>query len=175
MSTVSKYFPTMPDQYRPIIVNPEEDDYIVDEILAGLNDNFGSSWGGFERKYVEDTICDRLISYISAGWNLAFHMRIFDKDFNGRKCFGVGGVFKTFQGGPEDVNRVFRALRRYAAEDVCIGFGMAPEDLCKYYVRHVLGGHYVDYNDTHKIYYVEFNNYKVTDEDIKVMQSFEMF
>lgn len=180
IGTIDKYFPRMPICYRPTI-DPIEggepgdiDDYIVKEILDGLNDNFGSDWD-FSRDYVEKTLNDRLIHYISAGWNLAFHMRIFDRDFEGKKCFGVGGVFKTKMGGEDDVRSVFNALRRYASDDVKLGYGMAPEDLCRHYVRNCLGGHYVDYDSKFKLYFVEFNNYRATDDDIRILQKSEMF
>lgn len=174
MSTIDKYFPEMPWLHKV-----DDHPRFIEAITKGLNDNFGDAWGGFEEKYVEASAADRLIyRYIpmpNIRAQLAFHMRIFDKDFNGNKCFGVGGVFKTDIGSSEHVNAVFHALRRYCAKDVCIGFGMAPESLSEHYVKNILGGHYVDYNDTHKIYYVEFNDYKATDEDIKAMQGFELF
>lgn len=179
--TIKKYFPDMPESY--LLKN--EDCYLINEVLNNLNEHFGEKWGNFTNLYVKNSIGDRLIKskkekikvkeIESYGVILKFHMRIFDKDFDNKKVFGVGGVFKTEFGTTEDVLDVFTALRSYCSEDVCLGFGMAGEDLAKHYVENVLGGHYVDYNNSHKLYYVEFNGYQATETDIKSMQSFELF
>lgn len=174
MGTINKYFPSMPDKYRVSI----EDNVIVDEIAQGLDFHFGHEWGGFSKQYVLDSIDDRLVSSAQVGGNrhMRFHMRIFDRDFDGKQCFGVGGVFKWNSGDSKDVEEVYGSLFKYCSKDICIGIGLAHKKLSDHYMNNILRcGHYTDYDDDYQLYYVEFNNYRITDEDIGYLKTLELF
>lgn len=167
MGTVQKYYKNTPEKY---LVKTEKH---IDQILAGLNKHFSNEWGQFNRSHVESTKDDRLIIQDDEG-NVVFHMRVFDKDHNGFKCDGIGGVFRDENVDGSCVKELFKYLVDEPREDVNFGFGFCKKSLAEHYVKNVAGGGYFEYNDEYVIYYICVN-VQMTEEMKEELKKFDLF
>lgn len=171
MNTIERYFNNMPCEY---LVHTEKQ---MCQIADGLRENFGKNWDNvFDVKYVKETSNERLIKTDSAG-NVLLHSRVFDRDFGGKMCFGIGGTFKVSKEvSASCLIEVFHALMKYPKFETKLMFGMCPEALARYYQKCVgKSGDYFRYNDELFIYYCPFHGYEVSKEDIEKMKEFELF
>lgn len=170
-STINKYLKDVPKQY--LVRNYGQ----VAQISVGLQRYFSEDWGtNFNFRYVEESLHDRLIKCDENG-DLLFHLRVFDKDFDGMRCLGIGGVFKYQESvSPHDVVEVFKILINNRRPENKIGFGMCPEWLARFYSKFVFpNGKYVPYNDDLVLYYWSDPGFVVTDEIVDKMKHFDLF
>lgn len=168
MGVVEKYYGKVPEKYLVSTNNH------IDQIASGLTEYFGKDWGDFKKDYVEETKDDRLIVQDENG-NVVFHMRIFDKDHDGYKCDGVGGVFRKKEADGKCVKELFDYIYNNYLEDVDFGFGFCKKTLAEHYVNNVIGGGYVDYDDNFVIYYLPTKGFEMTEKIKEGLKKFELF
>lgn len=171
MNTIQKYFTNMPEEY---LVRTDKQ---IAQISSGLTKFFGNKWGRiFDEHYVGKTKDERLIKTDENG-SVLLHSRVFDRDFDGKICFGIGGTFKVSKEVPAScLKEIFHALMKYPRLETNLMFGMCPEALARYYKKYVgKAGDYFRYSDDHFLYYCPFHGYEVTLNDIEKMKEFDLF
>lgn len=169
MSVLNYYFNYIPEDY--LITSDNQ----INQIKDYLTVFFGKDWGEFSFDYVDKTKQDRIIKKDENG-NVIFHARIFNKDFDGLKCYGVGGTFKSPSAPTSAVIEVFDLFFNSVKNDVMFEFGMCPEWLAQRYISEIMkGGDYTDYNKELVLYYFPFNGFKMSDEILNKIKNMEMF